>query len=134
MTPLVAKLVFVTSSTLGAASLGSTAYLLEHPRAFSPEPVRPLVVDPIALRPMPPLPTNVPEPLAVTPVVFTTPIVVTGSKAPLIAKARPSQKRATPAATKTLVPCTTWQNMGPKNVNDGTAVGERWVRTLCSKK
>jgi hypothetical protein len=133
MTPLVAKLVFVASSALGAASLGSAAYLTEHPRAFSPEPVRSLVVDPVAPRPSPPLPINVPEPAGVAPVVFTTPVVVTGSKAPLIAKARPSQKRATPAATKTLVPCTTWQNMGPKNVNDGAAVGERWVRTLCSK-
>ena len=127
MTPLVAKLVFVTSSALGALSLGSTAYLTEHPRAFSPQPVRPLALGPMTARPLPPLPAEEQEPLVLPAV------VVTGSKAPLIRKTQHSEKRATPAAAKTLVPCTTWQNMGPKNVNDGTAVGERWVRTLCSK-
>ena len=59
MTPLVAKAVFLASSALGVASLGSTAYLVAHPRAFaapprviSPEPI----TAPIAARPLPPRP------------------------------------------------------------------------------
>jgi hypothetical protein len=122
MTPLAAKLVFLTSSALGTAALGSTAYLVEHPRAFSPEPVRPLAIAPIAPRPLPPEPVLVPEPVALPAV------VVTGTKAPLIPKARPATK---PAKEKAFVPCTEWRDMGPTNTNKGNTQGMRRVRTLC---
>jgi hypothetical protein len=130
MTPLAAKLVFISSSALGAATLGSTAYLVDHPRTYTPEPPSPVVVEPIAPRPLPPAPVQVEEPLVLPA------IIVTGSKTPLIPKARPSQQRVTPVSKKTLVPCSRWEDMGPKNVNDGAAIGERRVRTLCdsSKK
>jgi hypothetical protein len=122
MTPLAAKLVFLTSSAVGAATLGSTAYLVEHPRAFSPEPVRPLVMTPVTPRPLPPAPVLVHEPVAVPAV------VVTGTKAPLIPKARPTAK---PTQEKSFVPCTEWRDMGPTNVNKGNTPGIRRVRTLC---
>ncbi|HVR18420.1 MAG TPA: hypothetical protein VMS65_01945 [Polyangiaceae bacterium] len=125
MTPLVTKLVFISSSALGAATLGSTAYLVDHPRTFTPQPARPLILAPIPARPSPPAPVAVQEAIVLPA------IVVTGSKAPLIPKAHHSQQRATPAATKALIPCSTWQDMGPRNVNDGAAIGERRVRTLC---
>ncbi|HEX6273422.1 MAG TPA: hypothetical protein VFZ53_10285 [Polyangiaceae bacterium] len=123
MTPLAAKLVFLTSSALGAATLGSTAYLVEHPRAFSPEPVRPLAITPLAPRPLPPEPAVLPEPVVIPAV------VVTGEKAPRIPKAQPAAK---PAQEKTFVPCSEWREMGPTNVNKGGAASVHRVRKLCT--
>jgi hypothetical protein len=122
MPPVVAKLVFVTSSALGAAALGTTAYLVENPRAFSPQPVRALDLRPITPRPMPPPPVLIPEPVVLEPV------VVTGSKAPPASKAQALPK---PVEEKTLVPCSDWEEMGPTSVSkDGSGVHR--VRRLCN--
>ncbi|HEX6766279.1 MAG TPA: hypothetical protein VF103_12395 [Polyangiaceae bacterium] len=121
MTPLATKIVFLTSSTLGAASLGGTAYVVEHPRAFAPELARPLAVNIVPERPMPPAPVVIPQTIELSP------MVVTGSKAPLI----PHERAARPAKAKTFVPCSDWRDMGPTNVNKGNATGVRKVRKLC---
>ena len=110
MTPLAAKLVFLTSSSLGALSLGSTAYLAEHPRNFAIPAVP--VMDSVTLpemRPLPPEPTVVPEPVTLAP------MTVVGSKAPLIA---PRQRAvpAKPAKTKGLLPCSEWEDIGVRRV------------------
>ena len=125
MTPLATKLVFFTSSALGALTLGSTAYLVEHPGMFSVPPVPTLqAVTVPAMRPLPPTPTVVPEPIELEP------MTITGSKAPLIA---PRQRAvpAKPAKTKGLVPCSEWEDMGPTNVEKGKGIGVRRVRRLC---
>jgi hypothetical protein len=121
MTPLATKAVFLASSALGALSLGSTAYLVEHPRVFSLEPARPLATNFIAPRPLPPAPVVIPEAVELPP------MVITGSKAPLIAPARSLR----PQKTKSFTPCSNWRDMGPTNVNKGNAIGVRRVRTLC---
>ena len=110
MTPLAAKLVFLTSSSLGALSLGSTAYLVEHPNNFAapPAPVLESVTLP-AMRPLPPDPILVPEPVQLEP------LTITGSKAPLIAP-RPRAVPAKPAKTKGLVPCSEWEDIGVRRV------------------
>lgn len=126
MTPLAAKLVFFTSSALGAASLGSTAYLAEHPRVFSPAPVRAVAITPIAPRPLPPEPVVVAEPeLTVLPAV-----IITGSKAPIIPKAA-AARVAKPAQSEVLAPCSDWRDMGPTSVNKNGDSGMHRVRTLC---
>ena len=121
MTPLATKLVFVLSSTLGAATLGSTAYLVEHPRAFTPSPTRPLSVAPLLPRPEPPAPVVVPE------VVQIPEITVTGKTRPLV---RPA-KASVPAKEKSFVPCSEWEEMGPANMKKGDVPGVRRVRKLC---
>jgi hypothetical protein len=110
MPALAAKLVFFTSSTLGAFSLGSTAYLAEHPRNFRAPtvPVLESVTLP-AMRPLPPEPTIIPEPVQLEP------LTITGSKAPLIAP-RPRAMPAKPANTKGLVPCSEWEDIGIRRV------------------
>ena len=121
MTPLASKLVFFTSSALGALSLGSTAYLVEHPGAFAPPvPVLENVALP-AMRPLPPTPTVVPETIQLEP------MTITGSKAPLIAP----RQRAVPAKPKEFRPCSDWEEMGPTNVDKGKGTGVRRVRKLC---
>jgi hypothetical protein len=110
MTPLAAKLVFLSSSALGTLSLGSTAYLTEHPRNFAAPAVP--VLDTITLpemRPLPPEPTVVPEPVTLEP------MTVIGSKVPLIA----SRPRAVPTKrvkTKGLLPCSEWEDIGVRRV------------------
>jgi hypothetical protein len=121
MTPLATKLVFLTSSALGTLSLGGTAYLVEHPLALSPEPARPLAVNIVAPRPLPPAPVVIQEPMELAP------MVITGSKTPLIKAARATR----PAQSKAFVACSDWRDMGPTNVNKGNATGMRKVRTLC---
>jgi hypothetical protein len=127
MTPLAAKLVFITSSAFGAATLGTTAYLVEHPRAFAPEPVRPLPVTPLAARPLPP------APVVVTEAVELTPVVIKGTRAPLIPKAPTHKVERAPKTenVKTFAPCTEWRDMGPTNTKKGGEAGTRRVRTLC---
>jgi len=126
MTPLAAKLVFIASSAFGAATLGTTAYLVEHPRAFAPAPLRPLAVTPLAPRPMPPPPAVVSETVELTPV------VIQGTRAPRIPSARIHKERTPkPEKVKSFVPCTEWRDMGPTNVNKGGEPEMRRVRTLC---
>jgi hypothetical protein len=110
MTPLAAKLVFLTSSSLGALSLGSTAYLVEHPSNFAapPAPALESVTLP-AMRPLPPEPTIVPEPVQLEP------MTIIGSKAPLIAP-RQRAVRAKPVKTKSLAPCSEWEDIGIRRV------------------
>ena len=121
MTPLAPKLVFLVSSALGTLSLGSTAYLVEHPRTFAPEPARALAIAPMVQRPLVPTPVVLPEPVELPP------MVITGQKTPLITKAR---HKPAPKA-KEFVPCTDWRDMGPRNVKTGNESGMRRVRTLC---
>jgi hypothetical protein len=125
MTPVVAKVVFLTSSALGVATLGGTAYLVKHPEAFAPTPTRVITAEvaPVA-RPDPPAPTAIPEPIVLEP------ITVTGTRAPVIrAKAAPA-RRTEPAKPKDLNPCTNWREMGPANIDKGDGA-QRRVRTLC---
>ena len=129
MTPLVAKAVFLASSALGVASLGSTAYLVAHPRAFaapprviSPEPI----TAPIAARPLPPAPTAVPDPE----VMELQPVTITGSKAPLIPRHTPRPAK-TMNAKEGMNPCSEWRDMGPSSVKSGQTAGQHRVRTLC---
>ena len=124
MTPMVAKVVFLTSSTVGALTLGSTAYLVKHPTAFAPEPARPLEVSPMPARPEPPAPVVLPE------VMVLEPVTITGSRAPLI-RAKAAPKPAVPAKPTELNPCTPWREMGPTNIDKGDGTGVRRVRTLC---
>jgi hypothetical protein len=124
MTPLATKLVFVTSSAFGTLSLGGTAYLVEHPRAFAPEPARPLAVNLVVPRPMPPAPVAIPETVELAP------MVITGSKTPLIHRTAVAR----PARAKAFVPCSDWREMGPTSVNKGATPGMRSVRTLCDKR
>jgi hypothetical protein len=118
MTPLVAKLVFIASSALGAMSLGSTAYLVAHPRTFATAPT--VAPEPrfaaVPVRPLPPDPVVVPDVLELAPV------VITGSTAPRIPKAHHAPA---PAKSKAFAPCSEWRDMGP------TKLGEHRVRTLC---
>ena len=126
MTPVVTKVVFFTSSALGALTLGSTAYLVKHPTAFAPEPARPLAVTAITARPAPPTPVVLPETIVLEPV------TITGSRAPVIrTKASPARHRTEPAKPTELNPCTGWREMGPKNIDKGNETGARKVRTLC---
>jgi hypothetical protein len=121
MTPLATKLIFIASSTLGAATLGSTAYLVEHPRVFTPAPVRPLSVAPLSPRPLPPAPVLVPESMEMPAVT-------------LSVKAKPSISRAKASPTveaKALAPCSDWRDMGPTNVNKNGTSGVHRVRGLC---
>jgi hypothetical protein len=125
MTPLATKLVFFASSALGALSLGSTAYLVEHPGTFSPPPAPSLQVYTVpTMRPLPPTPVVLPEPIELEP------MTVIGSKAPLIAP-RHKAVPAKPAKAKEFVPCTDWRDMGPTNTKRGNESGMRRVRTLC---
>lgn len=122
MTPLAAKLVFLTSSALGAATLGGTAYVVEHPRMFAPAPARALVIAPVVQRPLAPTPVVLPEPVEIEP------MVVTGKKTPIVT---PARYRPAPAKTKEFKPCTNWRDMGPTNTTKGNESGVRRVRTLC---
>lgn len=121
MTPLATKLVFIVSSTVGAATLGGAAYLVENPRTFTPSPPRPLSVAPLLPRPEPPAPVVIPE------VVQIPEITVTGKTKPLVLPA----KAARPAKAKTFVPCSEWEEMGPANVKKGDTTGVHRVRKLC---
>jgi hypothetical protein len=122
MTPLAAKLVFLTSSALGALTLGGTAYVVEHPPMVAPEPARALVIAPMVQRPLVPTPVVVPEPVEIEP------LVITGHKAPIIA---PVRYKPAPAKVKEFKPCTDWREMGPTNMKKGNESGVRRVRTLC---
>jgi hypothetical protein len=108
MPALAAKFVFFTSSAIGALSLGSAAYLTERRDvAAPPVPVLESVTLP-AMRPLPPDPIIVPEP------VLLEPLTITGSK-PLIAP-RPRAVPAKPAKTNGLVPCSEWEDIGVRRV------------------
>jgi hypothetical protein len=125
MTPVFAKVVFLTSSAVGVATLSGTAYLVKHPEAFAPTPTT-IVAPEVAplVRPDPPAPTVIPEPIVLEP------ITITGTKAPLIrAKAAPAP-RTEPAKPTQLNPCTGWREMGPANIDKGDGT-QRKVRTLC---
>jgi hypothetical protein len=122
MTPLATKLVFLTSSALGALTLGGSAYLVEHPRTFAPPPARALVIAPMVQRPLVPTPVVLPEPIEIEP------LVVTGQKAPIIT---PARYKPAPAKAKAFKPCTDWRDMGPTNTKKGNEAGVRRVRTLC---
>ena len=124
MTPVVTKVVFLTSSTLGVATLGGTAYLVKHPTAFAPEPARPLPTMTIAARPEPPAPVVLPETIVLEPV------TITGNRAPVI-RAKAAPKRTAPAKPTQLNPCTPWRDMGPTNIDKGDGSGVHKVRTLC---
>ena len=120
MTPLATKLVFITSA-LGAATLGSTAYLVEHPRVFTPEPLRPLSVAPLSPRPLPPAPVLVPETIEMPAV------TLSGKVKHPISRAKTSR----PVEAKALAPCSEWRDMGPTNVNKNGSSGVHRVRGLC---
>lgn len=122
MTPVVTKLVFLTSSTLGALSLGGTAYFAEHPRVSASTPVVEREVTPVA-SPLPPAPVVVPEPALVL-----EPITITGSRSPIVRAAH--ARRTRPAKAEALNPCTGWRDMGPTNIDKGEGSVRR-VRTLC---
>ena len=125
MTPLATKLVFFASSAIGTLSLGSTAYLVEHPGTFASPPVPALQNYTVpAMRPLGPAPIAAPEPIEIAP------LTVIGSKAPRIAP-RPRAVPAKPAKAKEFVPCTNWRDMGPTNTKRGNQSGVRRVRTLC---
>jgi len=125
MTPLATKFVFFTSSAFGTLSLGGTAYLVEHPRAFSPPPAPVLqTYTTPAMRPLPPAPVGDPEPIEIAP------LTVTGTKAPLIAP-RPRAVPAKPTKAKEFTPCSDWRDMGPTNTKKGNESGVRRVRKLC---
>ena len=121
MTPLAPKLVFIASSALGAATLGSTAYLVEHPRVFTPAPLRPLVVAPLSPRPLPPAPVLVPETVEMPTV------TLIGKAKPPISRAKTSR----PVEAKALDPCSEWRDMGPMKVNKNGTSGVHRVRGLC---
>ncbi len=123
MTPVVAKVVFLTSSAVGALTLGGTAYLVKHPDAFAPTPTRVIQPETPVARPLPPPPAAIPEPIVLEPV------TITGSRAPVIrAKAAPA--RTEPTKPTKLNPCTNWREMGPTNIDNGDGT-QRKVRTLC---
>lgn len=124
MTPVVAKVVFLTTSALGTASLGSTAYFVEHPRVSAQTPVVEREITPVA-RPLPPAPVAITEP----PMVLE-PVTVTGTRAPVIRTKAAPTRRAAPAKAKELNPCTGWRDMGPTNIDNGEGSVRR-VRTLC---
>lgn len=125
MTPLATKLVFFTSSTLGALSLGTTAYLVKNPTAFAPTPTPVIRAEAAPLaRPDPPPPVAIPEPIVLEPV------TITGSRVPLIRTKAVPARRVEPPKPADLNPCSGWRDMGPTNIDKGDGTVRR-VRTLC---